>query len=119
MGAFPVEYDSRTKCCGFPVFLEKEELAADLIEKRVGDAKENGGDAMVTPCPLCHMGLDFYQERAEKKYQEKKGASHKLAMPILHLPQLLGLSMGFSPDELGMKRHLVSAAPLIQKIDSL
>lgn len=117
MGAFPVDYEGRNKCCGFPVFLEKEEISTSLVEKRLGEAKEKGGDAMVTPCPLCHMSLDLYQESAEKKYQTKKGASHKLEMPILHLPQLLGLAMGFSSDELGMKHHLVPASSLIQRID--
>jgi len=116
IGAFPVEYDGRTQCCGFPVFLEKEEIASGLVEKRVGSAKRAGGDAMVTPCPLCHMGLDLYQEKAEKIHREKEGTSQLLQMPVLHLPQLLGLSMGFSHEELGMKHHLVQSAPLIEKI---
>ncbi|MFQ5780585.1 MAG: CoB--CoM heterodisulfide reductase iron-sulfur subunit B family protein, partial [Nitrospiria bacterium] len=67
IGAHPVAYDGRTKCCGFPVFLEKERIALSLVGERVGEAKKKGGDAMVTPCPLCHMSLDIYQERAEKK----------------------------------------------------
>lgn len=116
IGAYPVEYDGRTKCCGFPVFLEKQEIATELVEKRVGSAKKAGGDAMVTPCPLCHMGLDIYQKDAEKIHREKKGASRMLNMPVLHLPQLLGLAMGYTPESLGMKHHLVPAAPLIQKI---
>ena len=28
------------------------------------EAKEQGADLMVTPCPLCHMSLDIYQDRA-------------------------------------------------------
>ena len=47
--------------------------------------------------------------------QKEEGTDQKLDMPILHLPQLLGLAMGFTPDELGMKRHLVLTAPLIAK----
>ncbi|MFQ5587619.1 MAG: CoB--CoM heterodisulfide reductase iron-sulfur subunit B family protein [Nitrospiria bacterium] len=117
IGAYPVEYDDRTKCCGFPVFLEKEDISTGLVEKRVGSAKKAGGDAMVTPCPLCHMGLDIKQENAEAVHQEKEGSSYPLEMPILHLPQLIGLAMGFTPESLGMKHHLVPTAPLIQKIN--
>lgn len=117
VGAQPVAYDGRTQCCGFPVLLEKEQIALSMVGKHVGEAKEKGGDAMVTPCPLCHMSLDIYQGRAEKKLQKEEGADKKLDMPILHLPQLLGLAMGFTPDELGMKRHLVPTAPLIAKIE--
>jgi len=116
-GAQPVEYDGRTKCCGFPVLLEKDQIALSMVGKHVGEAKQKGGDAMVTPCPLCHMSLDIYQERAEKKIQKEEGSTRKLDMPILHLPQLLGLAMGLTPEELGMKRHLVSTGPLIEKIE--
>ncbi len=116
VGAYPVEYEGRTKCCGFPVLLEKDQIALSMVAKNVGEAKEKGGDAMVTPCPLCHMSLDIYQERAEDRLQQVQGPEKTLGLPILHLPQLLGLAMGFSPKELGMKRHLVSTAPLIEKI---
>ncbi len=118
IGAHPVPYDGRTKCCGFPVFLEKEKIALSMVGERIGEAKEKGGDAMVTPCPLCHMSLDIYQERAEKNRQREKGFTEKLDMPILHLPQLLGLAMGFTPDELGMKRHLSPTGSFIDKIES-
>ena len=117
IGAHPVEYEGRTKCCGFPVLLEKEEISLSMVGKHVGEAKAKGGDAMVTPCPLCHMSLDIYQERAEDKLQREVGPDQRLGLPILHLPQLLGLAMGFSAKELGMKRHLVDAAPLIEKIE--
>ena len=34
-------------------------------------------------------------------------------MPILHLPQLLGLALGLEPKELGMQRHVVKPASVI------
>jgi succinate dehydrogenase / fumarate reductase cytochrome b subunit len=33
-------------------------------------------------------------------------------MPILHLPQLVGLALGFSPRELNINRHIVAARGL-------
>ncbi len=107
IGAQPVAYDGRTKCCGFPVFLEKEEIAVGLVGKHVGEAKDNGAQVMVTPCPLCHMSLDMNQKRAEA------WADRPLGMPILHLPQILGLAMGMTPDALGMPRHLTSTDALL------
>ena len=91
MGGEPVDYSGKTKCCGFPVLLEKEELATSMSGANLAEAKEAGADCLVTPCPLCHMGLDLYQERAEKQI------GTRLGLPILHLPQLLGLAMGFEP----------------------
>ncbi len=115
IGAHPVAYDGRTKCCGFPVFLEREEIALGLVGKHIGEATEKGANVMVTPCPLCHMSLDINQERAEAQAQETNPAQ-KLGMPILHLPQLLGLAMGLAPSTLGMRRHLTSTAPLLPMI---
>ena len=61
---------------------------------------------MVTPCPLCHTVLDGFQREIEKDMSEK------LDMPILHLPQLVGLALGLSPEALNMDRHMVSASAL-------
>ncbi len=30
-----------------------------------------------------------------------------LQVPIIHLPQLVGLALGVAPEELGLSRHLV------------
>ena len=58
---------------------------------------------MVTPCPLCHTVLDGFQREIEKDMGEK------LDMPVLHLPQLVGLALGLSPEELRIDRHMVDA----------
>ena len=57
----------------------------------MNEAKDQGADFMVTPCPLCHMSLDIYQERAGR------AVNRELHLPILHVPQLIGLAMGFQP----------------------
>jgi succinate dehydrogenase / fumarate reductase cytochrome b subunit len=116
LGAAPVPYEGRTKCCGFPVFLEKEDIALGMVENRVGEARGRGADAMVTPCPLCHMSLDIYQDRATKKVGKESAPEGTSPMPILHLPQLLGLALGFSPEALGMKRHFVATEILSEKL---
>jgi succinate dehydrogenase cytochrome b subunit len=110
LSAHPVDYEGRTKCCGFPLVLEKEPIAIGMVGVNLKEAKDELADAMVTPCPLCHMNLDIYQGRAEDKIGEKLG------LPILHLPQLVGLAMGFTPKQLGLSRHLVSTERVVEKI---
>ena len=58
---------------------------------------------MVTPCPLCHLNLDLQQPLAETV------VGRELNMPVLHLPQLVGLALGLEPKELGFSRHVVRA----------
>ena len=66
------------------------------------DALEQGADCLVTPCPLCHLNLDMQQPEAAKV------VNRDLGLAVLHLPQLVGLALGFEPKELGMPKHIAS-----------
>ena len=77
------------------------------------EAKEKGADAMVTPCPLCHLNLDANQARAAAQ----KGV--EIDLPVLHMPQMLGLAMGFSPEEMELQRHMVSTQAFDQQVSML
>ena len=111
VGGEPVAYAGRTKCCGFPIILEKEAIAMAMAGTNMKEAKGEGADFMVTPCPLCHMSLDIYQERAGR------AVNANLNLPILHLPQLLGLAMGISAKDLGVSRHLVSVDAIVRTVE--
>lgn len=110
LGATPVYYRGRVMCCGFPIQFVKPETASRIAGNQILDAKAHGAEAMATPCPLCHISLDAYQNRAEQ------AVGRPLDMPVLHLPQVVGLALGASPDELGLSRHLVSTAAVTEKL---
>jgi succinate dehydrogenase / fumarate reductase, cytochrome b subunit len=111
VGGEPVAYAGRTKCCGFPIILEKEAIAVAMAGKNMKEAKDQGADFMVTPCPLCHMSLDIYQDRAGG------AVNTTLNLPILHLPQLIGLAMGIPAKDLGVARHLVPLDSITRTIE--
>ena len=111
VGGEPVAYAGRTKCCGFPIILEKEAIAVAMAGTNMKEAKDEGADFMVTPCPLCHMSLDIYQDRAGRAVKAQ------LDLPILHLPQLLGLAMGVPSKDLGVSRHLVPVDSIIRVVE--
>jgi len=108
LGAEPVEYAGKTKCCGFQVDLVIEETAEEMTARRLIEAKDRGADCMVTPCPFCHINLDNYQGLSEKR------VSRKINVPVFHLAQLVGLAMGLTPHEMGLSRHLVSPERIIR-----
>lgn len=110
VGAEPVDYSGKIKCCGFPIILEKEDIALTMNGNNLREARDAGADAMVTPCPLCHMSLDIYQERAARK------VNAKLGLPVLHFPQMLGLAMGVPAKDLGFQRHLVPMDSIVKAI---
>ncbi|MDH4099143.1 MAG: CoB--CoM heterodisulfide reductase iron-sulfur subunit B family protein [Nitrospirota bacterium] len=100
-GADVVRYKSRIKCCGFPVVLTDEPAALTMTSAALLDAKNNGADLVVTPCPLCHINLDSYQRQAEKH------AGQEINLPVLHLSQMIGLALGMGAKELGIHQHFV------------
>jgi len=111
VGGEPVAYTGRTQCCGFPIILEKEAIAVAMAGNHMKEAKDGGADFMVTPCPLCHMSLDIYQERAGR------AVNTSLNLPILHLPQLLGLAIGVPAKNLGVSHHLISVDSIVRRME--
>jgi succinate dehydrogenase / fumarate reductase, cytochrome b subunit len=106
LGCQPIDYSGRTECCGFHTAAHDEKVAIKLTGQHILSAKTGGAKAMVTPCPLCHTVLDSFQGEIEKDM------SQKLDMPVLHLPQLVGLALGLSAEELKIDRHMVPASAL-------
>jgi succinate dehydrogenase / fumarate reductase cytochrome b subunit len=107
LGGTVIEYAGQYKCCGFPIITMNKEASLKQAGRHLGDAVDADADCLVTPCPLCHLNLDLQQPLAERT------VGRELNMPVLHLPQLLGLALGLDPKELGMQRHVVKPATVI------
>ncbi len=102
LGATPVDYAGKTRCCGFHILSVNENTSTRMAVKRLQEAEDAEADIMVTPCPLCHVSLDAYQPRARKLHD----APGK--MPVVHLSQLVGLACGIDPGNLELSRLMVS-----------
>jgi succinate dehydrogenase / fumarate reductase cytochrome b subunit len=107
LGGTVVDYAGQYKCCGFPIITMNREASLKQAGRHLGDAIDADADCLVTPCPLCHLNLDLQQPLAEKV------VGHELGMPVLHLPQLVGLALGLEPKELGMSKHVVKPTAVI------
>ena len=109
-GGEAIDYPAKIKCCGFPIIQAREDTALAELIQPIEQAMEAGADAMVTPCPLCHLSLDAWQSKL------KKQTGRDFKMPILHLSQLVGVAAGLTDSELKFKRHVVSVAPVTEKL---
>ncbi len=109
-GGEAIDYPAKIKCCGFPIIQAREETALGELIQPIEQAKEAGADAIVTPCPLCHLSLDAWQAKL------KKQTGKDFQMPILHLSQLIGVAAGLTDSELKFKRHVVSVDPVLEKL---
>jgi succinate dehydrogenase / fumarate reductase cytochrome b subunit len=101
LGATPIKYDARLKCCGFPIMMMNKKNSLQLSGNAIASAKQAGADTIATPCPLCQLNLDSYQPEIESRM------GTALQMPILHIPQLVALALGVSKTELKLKTHIM------------
>jgi succinate dehydrogenase / fumarate reductase cytochrome b subunit len=107
LGGTVIDYAGSHKCCGFPIITMNKEASLEQAGRHLGDAVDAEADCLVTPCPLCHLNLDLQQPMAAKQ------VGRELNMPVLHLPQLVGLALGVSPKELGLQHHIVKPTSVI------
>jgi succinate dehydrogenase / fumarate reductase cytochrome b subunit len=113
LGGTVVDYAGSHKCCGFPIITMNKTASLKQAGRHLGDAVDADADCVVTPCPLCHLNLDLQQPVAEAV------VGRELKMPVLHLPQLVGLALGLDPKQLGFGRHIVKPTTVIDWTESV
>lgn len=92
LGAGVHNWSMGAKCCGAGLMTTKKDVALDLVANILNAAK--GADCIVTVCPMCQMNLELYQEKISKMEGRELGIS------VLYLPQLIGLGLGLSEEDL-------------------
>jgi succinate dehydrogenase / fumarate reductase cytochrome b subunit len=107
LGGTVIDYAGVYKCCGFPIITMNKDASLKQAGRHLGDAIDAEADCLVVPCPLCHLNLDLQQPAAAK------AVGRELGMPVLHLPQLVGLALGLEPKELGMNKHVIRPTSVI------
>jgi heterodisulfide reductase subunit B len=106
IGADPVEYGSKTRCCGGSLIITNREAALDMVYKLLQDAANREADVIATTCPLCNVNLELYQKQVNREF------GTEFSIPIMYFTQLLGLALGIAPGRLGIGKELVSMESL-------
>jgi heterodisulfide reductase subunit B len=104
LGATPVPWPLKTRCCGGTLIGTIPEAGLRLTRILLKEAARRGADMMVTVCPLCQFNLECYQGEINRQFQDN------LRMPVIYLTQLLGQAFGLSDTELGLQRLFVPPA---------
>ena len=109
-GATCLDYIDETECCGAPSVGVSDKVALALAKDKLSHIKQVDAQALITICPFCHIMYDTNELRIEKLFNETYG------IPILHYPQLLGLAMGMTPEELAFSDLRVSPSNILRQI---
>jgi heterodisulfide reductase subunit B len=109
-GAHIVEYPLWKQCCGATVLPVDETLGIRLARDKIKNMKEAGAVFATVVCPACGNQLDLQQLGLKESYGEEYN------LPILFLPQILGLAMGLDEEEVGLSMNRVAADPILDHL---
>lgn len=107
-GAKSVPYLNKLECCTGPIMGIREDVTWSVGLEKVNTVKENA-EVMVTCCPFCFLTY----ERCQLMEETPPG------VPVIHYPQLLGLAMGLSYDELGLGNNEIDPGVVQQYIGEI
>lgn len=113
LGAESLQFLSKLMCCGQGLDrIDEHEKALHFARVKLRELKEIGADALVLCCPSCFLQFDNNQFLMEKE-------GEKFGIPVIYFTELLGLALGYSPDELGMTSHRVDCEPFVKKWEAI
>lgn len=98
-GAEIVKTGVEHECCGSTLYMSDEPLALSAGRRKLEASR--GADVLVDACGNCHLLLERMQRTIWGKQANER-------LPVLFMPQLLGLAVGLPPDELGMNPHFAA-----------
>jgi heterodisulfide reductase subunit B len=111
-GATCLDYMDETECCGAPSVGVSDQVALQLARDKLNHIKMVDAQALITICPFCHIMFDTNELRIERMFSETYG------IPVLHYPQLLGLAMGMTPEELAFNDLRVDTSKILKLVSA-
>jgi heterodisulfide reductase subunit B len=102
------DFAFKVECCGAAFGVVKRKMVNELSSKVLTMALDAGANALVVTCQLCQQNLDLRQDQINSTMKTD------FKLPVLFFTQVMGLTYGFSPQELGIDKHNIAAEGLIK-----
>jgi len=101
LGATPVPFSPKVRCCGGMLVATFESVARELTGRLVEWARVEGADCIATTCPLCQANLEVLQEGGNGE------GTAKPPIPAVYFTQLVGMALGCSEREVGLHHNTI------------
>ncbi len=107
LGAEPIEnYDKKVQCCGGALAFSEPEKSQSMIKDIIESAYDGGAEMIVTPCPVCQMNVEVYQDQINADH----GTNFK--MPVVYYSTLMSVAYGKSAKESALNGQVIRAKRL-------
>ncbi len=100
------DYEKKVQCCGGALAFSEPEKSQALIKDIIEAAYDGGADLIVTPCPVCQMNVEVYQDHINAKY------GTKFQMPVVYYSTLMTVAYGGSAKDAGLDGQIIRARKL-------
>ena len=108
LGAKPVEFAHRLRCCGASLMIGHRRAALAMVRELLRGAAQAQADVIATACPLCQLNLECYQRDVNREF----GTAYEI--PVLYFTQLMGLAMGISAKKLGIGTEMIPPRAVLE-----
>jgi len=107
LGGEPIEdYDKKVQCCGGALAFSEPEKSQAMIKDIIESAADRKADLIVTPCPVCQMNVEVYQDQINKTYNTN------FKMPVVYYSQLMSVAYGKNAKQAGLDGQVIKANKL-------
>ncbi len=103
------DYEKKVQCCGGALAFSEPEKSQEMIKGIIESAYDHGADMIVTPCPVCQMNVEVYQDQINATY------GTKFKMPVVYYSTLMSVAFGRSAKDAALDGQIIPA----KKLDEL
>lgn len=100
------DYEKKVACCGGALAFSEPEKSQALVKGILESAYDHGANMIVTPCPVCQMNVEVYQDQINSTY------GTKFNIPVTYYSTLMAVAYGKSAKEAALEGQIIRAKKL-------
>jgi heterodisulfide reductase subunit B len=100
------KFEKKVQCCGGALAFSEPDKAQEMIKGILEAAYDHGADMLVTPCPVCQMNTEVYQNQINNTY------STKFKIPVVYYSTLMSVAFGRSYKDAALDGQVIPAKQL-------
>lgn len=100
------DYEKKVSCCGGALAFSEPEKSQALVKGILESAYDHGANMIVTPCPVCQMNVEVYQDQINSTY------GTKFNIPVTYYSTLMAVAYGSTAKEAALEGQIIRAKKL-------
>lgn len=109
-GVKSLDWQGKLECCGAALAGINNDLSTTLLQEKIDGAQKAGANYIVPICSYCYLQFDTAQKEL------LRSNSGNEVLPVLLYPQILGLCLGMTPDQLGIAANQTISSSHIEEL---